>query len=159
MEHSVAQMARRRTTPQRLPDAVREAVERTIQTTLGGAQQTRGRAQDAIDEVVQGAEAGAKTVGKRVREAIETTRPATSDDIRELREEIRALAARVEALERSQGGGAGAPAGKKTASSSKAAGRGPRAAGQKKAASRSKAKPASTRSAPGRKGSSRSPKS
>jgi hypothetical protein len=44
-------MARRRSTPQRLPDAVRDAVERTIQTTLGGAQQTRGRAQDALDDV------------------------------------------------------------------------------------------------------------
>src|SRR3954449_7719982 len=96
-------MARRRTTPQRLPDAVREAVERTIQTTLGGAQQTRGRAQEAIDEVVQGAEAGAKTVRARVREAIEVTRPATSDDIRELRSEIRALSRRVEELESGSG--------------------------------------------------------
>src|SRR3954468_1248281 len=88
MEDWFAQMAKRRTTPQRLPDAVREAVERTLQTTLGGAQQTRGRAQEALDDVVHGAEVGAKNVRARVREAIETTRPATSDDIRELREEI-----------------------------------------------------------------------
>jgi Fe-S oxidoreductase len=39
---------------------------------------------------VQGAEAGAKSVRARVREAIETTRPATSDDIRALRDEIAA---------------------------------------------------------------------
>src|SRR4051794_31438817 len=108
-------MARRRTTPQRLPDAVREAVERTIQTTLGGAQQTRGRAQEAIDEVVQGAEAGAKTVRARVRKAVDTTRPATSDDIRELRREIQALSRRVEKLEKGPQGAkrSSAAAGKK----------------------------------------------
>src|SRR4051812_14199364 len=89
-------MARRRPTPQRLPDAVREAVERTIQTTLGGAQQTRGRAQGAIDEVVQGAEAGAKTVRARVRDVM----PATSDDIQALRAQIRALERRLDALEK-----------------------------------------------------------
>src|SRR3712207_4608293 len=100
-------MARRRPTPQRASAAVREAVERTIQTTLGGAQQTRGRAQDAIDEVVHGAEVSAKQVRARVREAVETTRPATGDDIRELRKEIRALAKRVDALE-GKGSGSGA---------------------------------------------------
>jgi polyhydroxyalkanoate synthesis regulator phasin len=131
---------------------MREAVERTIQTTLGGAQQTRGRAQEALDDVVHGAEAGAKNVRARVREAIETTRPATSDDIRELREEIAALAARVEQLEPRPA--ARSPRGK-----------GSGAAAKKKPASRSSAKkPAapkrtSTRSAPGRKGTSRAPKS
>jgi polyhydroxyalkanoate synthesis regulator phasin len=126
MEDWVAQMAKRRTTPQRLPDAVREAVERTLQTTLGGAQQTRGRAQEALDDVVHGAEVGAKNVRARVREAIETTRPATSDDIRELREEIAALAKRVEKLEgprtadrRPRGKGAGAAAKKKPAAAKK----------------------------------------
>jgi hypothetical protein len=110
-------MARRRPTPQRLPEAVREAVERTIQSTLGGAAQTRGRAQEALDDVVHGAEAGAKNVRKRAREAVEATVPATSADIRELRDEIKRLEKRVKELE-----------GKKPAS--KPAGRGPRAAGQ-----------------------------
>jgi polyhydroxyalkanoate synthesis regulator phasin len=109
-------MARRRTTPQRLPDAVREAVERTIQTTLGGAQQTRGRAQDALDEVVHGAEAGAKTVRKRVRAAADAARPATYDDIKELRAEVRRLAKRVEALEKK---GQRKPAAKKAPASKK----------------------------------------
>ena len=89
-------MAKRRTTPQQLPDAVREAVERTVQATLGGAQQTRG----ALDEVVSGAEASAKNVRARVREAVEKTRPATSDDIKELRTEIRALSRRLDKLEK-----------------------------------------------------------
>src|SRR3712207_7699029 len=48
---------------------------------------------------VHGAEASAKTVRKRVRKAVETTRPATSDDLRDLRAEIRALAKRIEKLE------------------------------------------------------------
>jgi ubiquinone biosynthesis protein UbiJ len=86
-------MAKRRSNPQ---DAVRDAVERTIQATLGGAEQTRGRAQDAIEDVVTGAE----TVRARVREAVEKTRPATSDDIRELRNEIRALSRRLDKLEK-----------------------------------------------------------
>jgi polyhydroxyalkanoate synthesis regulator phasin len=89
-------MAKRRTTPQQLPDAVRDAVERTVQATLGGAQQTRG----ALDEVVSGAEASAKNVRARVREAVEKTRPATSDDIKELHAEIRALSRRLDKLEK-----------------------------------------------------------
>ena len=89
-------MAKRRTTPQQLPDAVRDAVERTIQATVGSAQQTRG----ALDEVVSGAEASAKNVRARVREAVEKTRPATSDDIKELRAEIRALSRRLDKLEK-----------------------------------------------------------
>jgi hypothetical protein len=92
-------MARRKNTPQRLPDAVRDAVERTVQAGLGGAEQTRGRAQEALDEVVSGAEQSAKTVRARVRKTVEATRPATGDDIRALRREIRALAKRVDELE------------------------------------------------------------
>ena len=95
-------MAKRRSTPQQLPDAVRDAVERTIQATVGGAQQTRGRAQEALDDVVSGAEASAKNVRARVREAVEKTRPATSDDIRELHKEINALSRRLDKLESKQ---------------------------------------------------------
>jgi phage shock protein A len=99
MGDSRAQMARRKNTPQRLPDAVRDAVERTVQATLGGAEQTRGRAQEALDDVVSGAEQSAKTVRARVRKTVEATRPATGEDIRALRREIRALAKRVDELE------------------------------------------------------------
>jgi polyhydroxyalkanoate synthesis regulator phasin len=101
-------MAKRRSTPQQLPDAVRDAVERTVQATLGGAQQTRG----ALDEVVSGAEANVKNVRARVREAVEKTRPATSDDIKELRAEIRALSRRLDKLEKK-------PASRSRSSSSK----------------------------------------
>ena len=87
-------MAKRRPTPQL--DAVRDAVERTIQATLGSAAETRERAQD----LVRGAEASAEAVRDRVRGAIEVGRPATYEDLRELREEVEALARRLDALER-----------------------------------------------------------
>jgi polyhydroxyalkanoate synthesis regulator phasin len=89
-------MATRRPTPQRIPDAVRDAVERTIQATVGSAQQTRGRAQDAVDEIVERAEAGAEQVRQRVR----GTRPATHDELDDLQAEIRALGRRLDAIEK-----------------------------------------------------------
>src|SRR5947208_78537 len=83
-------LANRKSTPPRLPDAVREAVERTLdatresaQTTRSRAQEaaqtTRSRAQEAVDEIVRGAEASAGAVRERVKDAIDERRPATSD--------------------------------------------------------------------------------
>src|SRR5256885_8193231 len=92
-------MANRKPTPQRLPEAVRDAVERTLQATREGAETTRTRAQDAVDELVRGAEAGAEAVRDRVKGAIEERRPATSDDLRELRAELRAIGRRLDAIE------------------------------------------------------------
>jgi chromosome segregation ATPase len=99
MGDSATAMANRKPTPQRLPEAVREAVDRTLQVTREGAETTRTRAQDAVDELVRGAEAGAEAVRDRVKEAIEDRRPATSDDLRELRKELRAIARRLDAIE------------------------------------------------------------
>ena len=123
VEHS-GPMAKRRATPPPVPDAVREAVERTVQATLGQAaqaqQETRGRAQDArtraqdvVDDVVKGARTtrgraqeavegvvkGAEVVGERVRGALEDARPATHDDIKDLRRELRAIVRRLDAIE------------------------------------------------------------
>jgi hypothetical protein len=92
-------MANRRPTPTRLPDAVRDAVDQALQATREGAETTRTRAQDAVDELVKGAEAGAEAVRHRVRGAIEERRPATSDDMRELRAELRAIGRRLDAIE------------------------------------------------------------
>lgn len=103
-------MADRKSTPPRLPEAVREAVERTLdatresaQTTRSRAQEaaqtTRSRAQEAVDEIVRGAEAGAGAVRERVRDVIDERRPATSDDLRELRLELRAIRRRLDAIE------------------------------------------------------------
>jgi polyhydroxyalkanoate synthesis regulator phasin len=92
-------MPDRKSPAQRLPDAVREAVERTIDATRDQAKDTRGRAQDAVDDLVKGAEASATAVRERVRGAIEERRPATSDDIKDLQREIRALGRRLDAIE------------------------------------------------------------
>jgi len=92
-------MADRKSTPAGLPDAVREAVERTLDATREAAQTTRSRAQEAVDELVKSAEAGAGAVRERVRGAIDERRPATSDDLRELRKELRAIGRRLDAIE------------------------------------------------------------
>jgi ABC-type transporter Mla subunit MlaD len=127
-------MADRKSSPQRLPEAVREAVDRTLQATREGAETTRTRAQDAVDELVKGAEAGAEAVRDRVRGAIEERRPATSDDIRDLRAELRAIVRRLDAIEERLP--APAPAAKRTAGSG-AAKRSASGAGKRSAAKRS----------------------
>jgi polyhydroxyalkanoate synthesis regulator phasin len=73
-------------------DAVRAAVDRTFQATVGQAQMTRERAQELVDEL-----AGA---AGRVRSVLEDLRVATGEDVRELRAGLRSLERRVSALER-----------------------------------------------------------
>jgi hypothetical protein len=92
-------MAKRRTTATGVPDAVRDAVERTIQATVGSAQETRGRGQKAVDDIVKGAETGVGAVRERVRGAIESGRPATYEDVRDLQAELRRLGRRLDAIE------------------------------------------------------------
>src|ERR671915_483257 len=102
MEHCAVPMANRRTTPKELPDAVREAVERTVRATVGGAQDTRERTRDTLDELVKAAEAQAREVRERVRDAIgelEERRPATQEDLSALRKELRAIGRRLDAIE------------------------------------------------------------
>jgi polyhydroxyalkanoate synthesis regulator phasin len=101
-----------------MSDAVRRAVEKTVQSTVGSAAMTRERAQDLVDDVVRRAEQGAARagrgvreaghlpaeaaagVGDRLRDAILDLRVATREDIRSLGSEIERLAARVDRLER-----------------------------------------------------------
>lgn len=85
--------------PDRKPtraDMVRSAVDDAFAAAAGQAQHTatstRGRAQDLVDDLTQ--------VAGRVQQALDDLRPATADAVRDLRAEVRALAARVEALER-----------------------------------------------------------
>jgi hypothetical protein len=105
-------MAKRPTTPADL----RDAVERTVQATLGSAERQRERTQGAIDDLAgtvdqlrRGAEAGIA----RGRRAIEERRPATSEDIRELKAELRRIGRRLDGIEerlpakRSGGGSSG----------------------------------------------------
>ena len=77
-------MAKRPSTPSEL----RDAVDRTVQATLGSAERQRDRTQGAIDEI-------AGTVDNLRRGA----RPATHDDLRELRAELRRIARRLEVIE------------------------------------------------------------
>ena len=62
-------------------DNLREAVERTVDATLKGAEDrlTRGR--------------------RSMTEAIEGRRPATNDDIKELKKELRAIGRRLDKIE------------------------------------------------------------
>ncbi len=98
-------MAKRRPTPKDVPDAVRDAVDRTVQATIGSAQLTRGRAQEAVDELVRTAEAGAGAVRGAVVGAFEEHRPATSEDMKELQAELRRISRRLTAIERRLGDG------------------------------------------------------
>jgi hypothetical protein len=126
-------MAKRRPTPKDVPDAVRDAVDRTVQATIGSAQLTRGRAQEAVDELVRTAEAGAGAVREAVVGAFEERRPATSDDLKELRTELRRILRRLTAIERQLGDGGGpSPAGPGAAASD------PKRSGPSATASRSK---------------------
>jgi hypothetical protein len=102
-------MAKRPTSPAEL----REAVERTVQATLGSAERQRERTQGALDDLAgtveqlrKGAEAGIA----RGRRVIGDRRPATSEDIRELKAELRRIGRRLDEIEdrlpakRSRGG-------------------------------------------------------
>jgi polyhydroxyalkanoate synthesis regulator phasin len=75
-------------------DAVRNAAVQAFQATAGQAGITRERAQELADDL---ASAAGRVIG-----ALDDLRPATADDIRSLREQVRALEGRVAALEAAQ---------------------------------------------------------
>jgi polyhydroxyalkanoate synthesis regulator phasin len=81
-------MATRKTPQGQVQATLREAVERTV----SAGQQTRSRAQEAVDDL--GRAAG------RVRAQIEGRSPATHDDLKVIRDELRALARRIDKLEK-----------------------------------------------------------
>jgi len=76
-------------------DAVRGAAVQAFQATAGQAGVTRERAQELADEL-----AGA---AGRVMAVLDELRPATADDLRSLRADLRALEQRVAALEAGAG--------------------------------------------------------
>jgi len=138
-------MAKRRTTPKELPDTVREAVERTVQATVGGAQNTRDRTRETLDELVRSAESQAREVRERVREALgdlEERRPATQEDLSALRKEIRALGRRLDTIEerlpakRSSSSGGSGRAEKARSSAKKKANRSAKVAAARSAAAK-----------------------
>jgi ABC-type transporter Mla subunit MlaD len=99
-------VAKRRATPKELPDAVREAVDRTVQATRGSAVQTRDRAQgavddlvDTVDDLVKEAEGRIVRGGRAAARAIDDVRPVTNDDLRDLKAELRKISRRLDAIE------------------------------------------------------------
>jgi hypothetical protein len=95
-------MAGRRSNPKELPDAVRDAVERTVAATVGSAERSRDRAQGALDGAVdrlRGAEASITRSRRAVTDAIDDRMPATHEDIKELKAELRKVARRLDAIE------------------------------------------------------------
>jgi polyhydroxyalkanoate synthesis regulator phasin len=92
--------------PSRSKDSLREAVERTVDATLGSAGRSRDAAQSALDDMVQsvdelrrGAEERIAKGRRSMTEAIEGRRPANLDDIRELKKDLRAIGRRLDAIE------------------------------------------------------------
>jgi hypothetical protein len=92
--------------PKELPDALRDAVERTVESTLGSAGRSREAAQGALDDLAETAESLRRGAGQRiarsrraVAEAIDTRRPATYEDVRDLKGELRALGRRLDRIE------------------------------------------------------------
>jgi polyhydroxyalkanoate synthesis regulator phasin len=81
-------MATRKTPQEQVQQTLREAVDRTVAV----GQQTRSRAQDAVDDL-------GKAAG-RFRQQIEGRAPATHDDLDAIRTELRNLAKRIEKLEK-----------------------------------------------------------
>lgn len=99
-------MARRPTNPSELPDALREAVERTIDATVGSAERSRDAAQGALDDLTGSVEGLRKDAESRlargrrsVSEVLEGRRPATHEDIAKVRAELRAIGRRLDAIE------------------------------------------------------------
>ena len=87
-------------------DNLRDAVERTVEATIGSAERSRSAAQGALDDLVdsveelrKGAEERLARGRKSMTEAIEGRRPATYDDIKELRAELRAIGRRLDRIE------------------------------------------------------------
>jgi polyhydroxyalkanoate synthesis regulator phasin len=90
-----------------LQEALRAAVERTLAATAGSASETRGRAQELLDDVARRGQEARDTVGRRGQEAREASASVTTrvvEAIQEMRlasgEEVRALAAKLAAIER-----------------------------------------------------------
>jgi chromosome segregation ATPase len=73
-----------------------------VQATLGSAERQRERTQGALDDLAGTVDQLRKGAGAglaRGRRAIEDRRPATSEDIRELKAELRRIGRRLDAIE------------------------------------------------------------
>jgi ubiquinone biosynthesis protein UbiJ len=88
MEDCGRAMATRKTPQEQVQATLRDAVERTV----SAGNQTRSRAQDAVDDI-------GKAAGK-FRQQLVGRAPATHDDLADIRAELRNLAKRIDKLEK-----------------------------------------------------------
>lgn len=129
---------------QRRADQVRKAVGDAVEETIGGAQQARERAVQVAEELSQSL--------VRFRDLVEGAAPAGASDLAALREELAALTARVEALERKPAPKRAPAAGRTGAARKTATTRASAAAG-----ATTQAKAAAARTAAARRGGATSP--
>jgi hypothetical protein len=87
-------------------DNLRDAVERTVEATIGSTGRGRSAAQGALDDLLdsvgglrKGAEARLAQGRRSMTDALEGRRPATYDDVKELRAELRAIGRRLDRIE------------------------------------------------------------
>ena len=88
--------------PRDLPDALREAVERTVQATVDTRERAQGAATElshSVDDLVKGAEKGLTRRRRSVSAAVGERLPATQDDVRALRAELRRIGRRLDVIE------------------------------------------------------------
>ena len=87
-----------------IPDALRDAVARTVQATVGTRELAQGAASElsaSVDELVKGAEKGITKRRRSVRDAVGERLPASQDDMKAIRAELRRIDRRLEAIEQS----------------------------------------------------------
>jgi hypothetical protein len=87
-------------------DNLRDAVERTVEATIGSAERSPSAAPGGLDDLVdsvedlrKGAEERLARGRKSMADALEGRRPATSDDIKEVQAELRAIGRRLDEIE------------------------------------------------------------
>ena len=143
--------------PRDLPDALREAVERTVQATVDTRERAQGAASElshSVDDLVKGAEKGLTRRRRSVSAAVGERLPATQDDVRALRAELRRIGRRLDVIEERlpakprQSAAGGAARGKRPAASAAVAKS--RAGAKAKPAARGKAKTGRTGAKPKR---------
>jgi hypothetical protein len=85
-----------------IQDALREAVDRTVRATVDTRERAQGAAggvADAVDDIVKGAQGNISRSRKGVIAAVEDRLPASQDDMKALRAELRRIDERLGAIE------------------------------------------------------------
>ena len=86
-----------------IQDALREAVDRTVRATVDTRERAQGAAggvAEAVDDLVKGAERNISRGRRGVLAAVEDRLPASGDDMKALRAELRRIDDRLGAIER-----------------------------------------------------------